>query len=42
MALPTTAQYIFCRVNRLGTPSPMDIEPAGMSPIDIDIFEIRE
>lgn len=38
IALPTTAQYIFCRVNRLGTPSPMDIEPAGMSPIDMDIL----
>jgi hypothetical protein len=38
IALPTTAQYIFCSVNRLGTPSPIDMEPAGMSPIDIDMI----
>lgn len=33
MALPTTAQYIFCSVKRLGAPLPMDIEPMGMSVI---------
>lgn len=31
MALPTTAQYIFCIVRRLGAPSLMDIAPMGMS-----------
>lgn len=35
MTLPTTVQYIFCRSDRLGTPFPVDVEPMGMSDINM-------
>ena len=43
MAAPTTAQYILSKVNRLGTPSPLDMSPMDMSipPMSISMIAAR-
>lgn len=42
MAAPTTAQYIFSKVNRLGMPLPMDMLPMDISMPPIDISIVKE
>lgn len=41
ITLPTTAQYVCCRANMLGTPLPMDMDPIDMPPIDDIVAQMR-